>query len=674
MRAPVTRGMAALVAALTGVVTVLAAQAQEPQAPAEPQTQQQPVFRSAARFVRVDVYATDERGRPIDDLTVEDFEVYEDDDRQAVETFELVDVASDVESLRLDPNSQAEGDALARDPRARVFVVVLDTKHVSLAGSARMRRPLANMLDRLVGPRDVFGVSTPQMSPSHMLFGRKTITAADMLDRHWAWGTEGRNVRDGVQTFFEGCYGLESSSPLARELIARARERETLGHLQGMVARLGALREEKKSILIVTQGWPQFGRNDGAADRLSAPVPGIYSGGGRISRTNPRAAPGQSDPAACAQQASQLLTLDNSRDFRELYELARRANVSFYPVDPRGLASFDDIEEARNRRGSLQEIAINTDGEALMHSNDIEGQLRALTDRLGTFYLLGYYSSNTTFDGKFREIEVKVRRPGVKVTARRGYYAPDQKEIDRLEAERAAANAPVPPEVLALREALAQLERVRHDRDLYLQAARAGGTLVVNAELGVNARTADAWSGGGTLQVTATGGGEVASASTQLAPMRAGATLRVPIDLEAGVRIEGRARAAGRGELSGADALITLEASGSDALIGDVLSYRGLTRALQPAADTRYRRTERVTLEAVLADGAEAGEARLLDRRGEPLAVPVSARVRVDELGVRWLVAHVALAPLTEGDYLVEMNASRGGGAARKLFGIRVVR
>lgn len=675
-RIGVRGGAVALAISMVTAVTVAGgrsvfAWAQEPQQ----EQAQQPVFRSAARYVRVDVYATDDQGRPIRDLTAEDFDVLEDGERQIVDAFELVTIESDVEALRLDPNSQAEGDVLARDPRARVFVIVLDTKHVSLSGSARMRRPLANMLDRLIGPRDVFGVSTPQMNPAHMLFGRKTITAADMLDRHWTWGTEDRTAPDAVQTFFEGCYGLENSSPLTRELVARARERETLEYLSGLVSRLGALREEKKSILVVTQGWMQFGRNDGAADRLATPMPGIYSGGGRITRTNPRAGPGQSDPSVCAQQATRLLTLDNGRDFRELYEMAQRANVSFYPVDPRGLAPFDDIAQARNRRGSLHEIAINTDGEALMHGNDIERQLRTLTDRLGTYYLLGYYSSNTTFDGKFRKIDVKVKRPGVKFTARRGYYAPDQKEIDRIEAERAAAAAPVPPEVIALREALARLDGVRHDRDLYLQVARAGAMLVVNAELGVNARSAAEWADGGELQVAAAADGEVPAATqATLGPRRAGATLRIAANGQGDVRVEGHARAAGRGALSAADALITVPAPGPSVLIGDTLSYRGLARALQPAADTRYRRTERVTLEAVLADDAEAGEGRLLDRLGQPLAVPVSVRVRTDEHGVRWLVSEVVLAPLTEGDYIVEMNVTRGDAAARKLFGIRVVR
>ena len=642
------------------------------------------MFRGGARFVRVDVYPTGPDGRPVEGLTADDFTLLEDGKPQAIDTFEFVDIVPDLEDARLDPNTQAEGDAMAKDPRARVFVVVLDTKHVDVTGGARMRRPLIDMLDRLIGPRDVFGIITPQLRPSDLMLGRKTITAADMLARHWAWGAAGTvSRRDAFQDFFEGCYG-PGDSPLVRELIARARERETLDHLDGLVGRLGGIRDEKKAVIVVTQGWTQFGRSE-AANNLAAPLPGIYMGGGKIGTTNRTAAPGQQmDPAQCASEATRLLTMDTRRDFRELYEKARRANVSFYPVDPRGLAVFDesiatargsvlnDFQNLRTRRDSLAEIAINTDGIALIHSNDIAGELRKLADSLSTYYLLGYYSANTKSDGGYRKIEVKLKKPGIKLKARRGYFAPTEEEINGGP-NAGAAPAPISAEAEALSTALGRLDQVRHDRDLFIQAVRVPGGVVVSAELGVNARRDAAWAKGGEVRLMISSGDASVVETRAIAPMQSGVVVRVPIEIDGDVRIDARARAVGTGALSAADATATI-APPVTSLLGDALSFRGLARALAPAADGRYRRTERATIEAPLAEGAVPVGARLLDRAGKPLAVPAASRERTDASGMRWMAAEVILGPLVDGDYIIELEAMKDDVRERKLFAIRVVR
>ncbi|MBA3949957.1 MAG: hypothetical protein H0X44_08445, partial [Acidobacteria bacterium] len=111
-----------------------------------------------------------------------------------------------------------------------------------------------------------------------------------------------------------------------------------------------------------------------------------------------------------------------------------------------------------------------------------------------------------------------------------------------------------------------------------------------------------------------------------------------------------RARAKQAGPSAAADTTATAPAR-AEALLGDPLSYRGIARALFPAADGRYRRTERATIEAVLGKGAVPAGVRLLDRAGSPLTTPVASRERIDASGVRWMVAEVSLAPFTDGDY-----------------------
>ncbi len=127
----------ALVALGLGASQVLWAQSAQPpqggaaQAPAaQKEPEQRPVFRGGANFVRVDVFATKD-GVPVEDLKAEDFEVAEDGNPQKVETFEFVKIQTGGDATtRVEPRTVRESREMVADPRARVFVLFLDTYHV----------------------------------------------------------------------------------------------------------------------------------------------------------------------------------------------------------------------------------------------------------------------------------------------------------------------------------------------------------------------------------------------------------------------------------------------------------------------------------------------------------------------------------------------------------------
>jgi hypothetical protein len=87
-----------------------------------------------------------------------------------------------------------------------------------------------------------------------------------------------------------------------------------------------------------------------------------------------------------------------------------------------------------------------------------------------------------------------------------------------------------------------------------------------------------------------------------------------------------------------------------------------------PTADLRFRRSERVRVEIPTVSTTVPG-ARLLDRTGKPLAVPVTGALREDPDGSRWQTGEVVLAPLAPGDYVIELSE----GNARMLSAFRVV-
>ena len=108
-----------------------------------------------------------------------------------------------------------------------------------------------------------------------------------------------------------------------------------------------------------------------------------------------------------------------------------------------------------------------------------------------------------------------------------------------------------------------------------------------------------------------------------------------------------------------------------------MLFRRGLSTGnrLLPAASFQFSRTERVRLEFPVGADRKPGAGRLLDRAGEPLAIPVTIGERTDQqTGQRWLTADITLAPLSAGDYAVEVSHETGGVHQKVITAIRVTR
>src|SRR5262245_34810608 len=94
---------------------------------ARPQDQPPPTFKTEANYIRVDVYPT-LNGAPVTDLRREDFEVYDENVLQTIDTFEHVTIrTASPGEVRREPNTIAESRDMLDNGRARVFVVFLDT-------------------------------------------------------------------------------------------------------------------------------------------------------------------------------------------------------------------------------------------------------------------------------------------------------------------------------------------------------------------------------------------------------------------------------------------------------------------------------------------------------------------------------------------------------------------
>jgi len=112
------------------------------------------------------------------------------------------------------------------------------------------------------------------------------------------------------------------------------------------------------------------------------------------------------------------------------------------------------------------------------------------------------------------------------------------------------------------------------------------------------------------------------------------------------------------------------------ALAGPGVAFRATPSPrlpLTPVADLSFRRTERVHVEWARLAEVDRREVRLLGRDGKPIAVPVSLTEQ-ESAGRPVFAADLDLAPLTDGEYALELTAGSGDRIERRSVAIRVTR
>jgi hypothetical protein len=313
---------------VTGVGLACAASLAAQQQP--PPQQRPPVFRAGANFVYVDVYPRQD-GRIVEGLTLDDFEILEDGKPQKAETLLFVRVEPTPEAERRDPNNTREMMQMVADPTNRAFVVYLDYLHVSTEGAYNIRLPLVRALDSIVGPNDLFAVTTPNDQPRHIVFGRRTTTLEGDLAKYWPWGLRNSiasDRNDPEEERLRQCFSRPSASgdewrtrdqdgaeaPLYELLIERRREDRTLTSLENFVRYLGGMREARTTLVIVTDGWRLFRADRGLSEEAGkqrVQSPGIVTRGGQMSPLT--TASGIADPASCNSELLRLAEIDNER-------------------------------------------------------------------------------------------------------------------------------------------------------------------------------------------------------------------------------------------------------------------------------------------------------------------------------------------------------------------------
>jgi VWFA-related protein len=392
----------ALAASLMVAQTPTAAQ-ESPPAPQAPQ----PTFRVAVDLVTTDVIVRDsDTDAFVSDLTVDEFEVYEDGIPQEIVSLVLTH-GGRVFNVKAPPAAPvAEGIILpaarpSNDAAGRVFLIFIDDLHLAFDLTPRIRDLMRRILRNLVHEGDMFGiVSTGTSSIAEDLtYDRQVLEAA--IDRVTGSGL-------GPDEIITGQTGREGNPEL------RYRAHVAFRTAYDLMRNVEQLRNRRKAVIYISTGY-DFNPYESARQNYQVDTFGDYA-----------------NPFQGASGGLQFVEADLIREISELTRAANRANASFYTIDPRGLVGGQDlgdrqvsaIEWSRHiskTQDSLRILAEETGGFAVVNRNNFDDSLKRIDAETSDYYVLGYYSNNPDPLKRTRRLEVKAIRDGVEVWSRTSY-------------------------------------------------------------------------------------------------------------------------------------------------------------------------------------------------------------------------------------------------------------
>jgi VWFA-related protein len=434
----------------------------EEAAPAAPEAPP-PTFAAEVEQVIVDVVVTDKKGNPVAGLGRDDMTVLEDGKPQEVVSFEAVALPDEPAAEPPPPPPVSTNVGTAAAP-GRTFVILFDDMHLTPFRARDAKAAVASFLENGVREGDrvsLIATSGSAWWTTRMASGRdKLIDILKRLDGRYIPDSSPERLSDWeamrihvyrdpqvtaqVMRRFD-TYGVtmlqqrDTSNPLngtvddpfvssrASEVYfsSRTRNRLTLEVLERALNGLAGARG-RKSVILVSEGF-------------------IY------------------DP--------------NLDEFKRVNAASRRANAAIYFVNAKGLdampmgfgAEFgpalpsQDVGYAftsnMEQAAGSESLAADSGGFSVRNTNDLESGIQRIAKETRVYYLLGYISSNPARDGRFREIEVKLGDgKGLKVRARKGYYAPSDEGRTALGGKegvdpvvQAALDSPWPQDDIPLR-------------------------------------------------------------------------------------------------------------------------------------------------------------------------------------------------------------------------------
>lgn len=418
------RAAGASLCALFALLLALPAAAQEAAAAEAAPAPQDEVFFDAVSVdvVNVEVYVTGKDGEPVTGLGKDDFELYEDGRRVEITNFYAVDDAAParprVAELPVDgapPPEALPEDEVPAEQKLHL-VVYIDNLFITPFNRNTVIREVDRFLALNMKPGDEAMLVTFDRSLNiRQPFTRDPRLVSRALEQQLvqrAFGEQARTERmDLIKRVDQS---RSAASALADvDFYAKSVHHDvtvSLRALSELVGSLGGL-QGRKAVLLVSEGMPMT-----AGEDMFSLVDV------RFGRT-----------ASAQLQANRYRV---RRDYRQIVARANANRVTFYTLDASGgytntgisaeyggaSASYSEIDFVydSSRQEPLELLAEGTGGRATIATANFSDALRRVAQDLTTYYSLGYAPAHAD-DGRYHEIEVRVKRPGLAVRHREGY-------------------------------------------------------------------------------------------------------------------------------------------------------------------------------------------------------------------------------------------------------------
>jgi VWFA-related protein len=398
-----------------------------PAAPPQPQLPPSPIIKVTSHLVQVSVAVHDKTGSPVTNLKKEDFALYDNGQEQQIRLFAVENSGSVVPPVPPLPagvfanrewNVRGSSGRTSLLPRA-VTVILLDGLNTRFQDQQAAKQGLIGFLSQIQpGDRVALYLLSNGLKVLHD-FTSDTASLIEAVNRYKSgsfWTLDASTASDAHFGRDEMDAYLSAVGDRVTEFYQARRLETTLEALTAIANHLAGI-PGRKNLIWLSDGFPLFvgTRVNGSAGREFQD----YSGP--------------------MQQAVRTL---NS------------VGVAIYPVDARGLATSADIipgqsvrtplrispdvhnqpprpthEDVRaaqdfaDSQETMRDVAERTGGRAFLNGNDIAGAIRSAVSDAEVSYELAYSPSHNQWVGQFREIKVKVKRPGLDVRYRKGYFA-----------------------------------------------------------------------------------------------------------------------------------------------------------------------------------------------------------------------------------------------------------